>query len=203
MDHKKIGSFLTAERKAKGLTQAALAEQLFLSEKTVSKWENGKGLPDTQSLPKLCEIFGCTLNELLNGERIAAEDYASKADEKLLELQKNKVESDRRLLTAEIVLGVVCVLFFLMTVLLGSYLAEHGQITWGAICIAVSFVLILVAVTYMLIIEQRAGYYQCAECGHKHVPSFRSVFFSAHMGRTRYMKCPRCGKKSWQKKVVE
>ena len=70
MNYNKIGEFIISERKAKKLTQAKLAEKLFVSEKTVSKWETGKGVPDTSSLPKLCEIFNCTLNELLNGERI-------------------------------------------------------------------------------------------------------------------------------------
>ena len=54
MDYNKIGNFISTERKAKNLTQAKLAEKLFVSEKTVSKWENGNGIPDTNLLPKLC-----------------------------------------------------------------------------------------------------------------------------------------------------
>ena len=74
MDYIKIGNFIMQERKAKKLTQAKLAEKVFVSEKTVSKWENGKGLPDTNSLPKLCEILGVSLNELLSGEKIVFKD---------------------------------------------------------------------------------------------------------------------------------
>ena len=69
MDYNKIGEFIAKERKSKKMTQAKLAEKLFVSEKTISKWEQGKGVPDTENLPKLCEIFGVTLNELLAGER--------------------------------------------------------------------------------------------------------------------------------------
>jgi DNA-directed RNA polymerase subunit RPC12/RpoP len=51
-------------------------------------------------------------------------------------------------------------------------------------------------------IEQVAGYYACKKCGHKYVPTYKAVNLSMHMGRTRYMKCPKCGEKSWQKKVI-
>ncbi|WP_141768240.1 hypothetical protein [Streptococcus gallolyticus] len=51
-------------------------------------------------------------------------------------------------------------------------------------------------------IEQTAGYYECPNCHNKYVPTYQSVFWAPHMGRTRYMKCPECGKRSWQKKVL-
>ena len=54
----------------------------------------------------------------------------------------------------------------------------------------------------MLIIEQKAGYYECGECHHKYVPEYKNMLWAPHMGRTRYMKCPKCGMKSWQKKVI-
>ena len=69
MDYNKIGKFITEERKAQKLTQAKLAEKIFVSEKTISKWENGKSMPDSNLLLKLCDIFKIDLNELLNGEK--------------------------------------------------------------------------------------------------------------------------------------
>ena len=98
MDFIKIGKFIMNERKAKNLTQSKLAKMLFVSEKTISKWENGNGVPDTTILPKLCEIFDFSLNELLNGERISKDNYINKAEEKLLEFQKLKEENDKKLL---------------------------------------------------------------------------------------------------------
>lgn len=94
MNYNKIGEFIAKERKAKKLTQLKLAEKLFVSEKTVSKWENGKGIPDTNLLQKLCEIFGISLNELLSGERISIENKQQN-EQLLLDLtkeieQKNK-----------------------------------------------------------------------------------------------------------------
>ena len=71
-----------------------------------------------------------------------------------------------------------------------------------AVLILIGFLPVLFATPFMLRIEQTAGYYQCAHCGHRYVPSYQSVFMAMHMGRTRYMKCPSCQKRSWQKKVI-
>lgn len=65
-----------------------------------------------------------------------------------------------------------------------------------------AFALLIVGVGTCLRIEQKAGYYECQHCGHKYVPSYQQVFFAMNNGRTRYMKCPECGQKSWQKKVL-
>lgn len=64
-----IGNFIASLRKEKGLTQGKLGQLLGVSNKAISKWENGQGLPDTSSMPKLCEILGITTDELLNGKR--------------------------------------------------------------------------------------------------------------------------------------
>ena len=69
--------------------------------------------------------------------------------------------------------------------------------------IILSFVLFIVMCLFAIRIEQKAGYYKCAKCGHKHVPTYLQVNWAMHYGRTRYMKCPSCGKRSWNKKVVK
>ena len=68
--------------------------------------------------------------------------------------------------------------------------------------IVAGFVVCLIGVGFAIRIEQTAGYYQCAKCGHRYVPTFGSVLWAMHFGRTRYMKCPECHKRSWQKKVI-
>ena len=201
MDYNKLGEFITNERRAKNLTQAKLAEKLFVSEKTVSKWENGKGIPDTNSLPKLCEIFGVSLNELLNGERIVSENYVNKAEQKLLELQNAKVQADKHLLAVEIVLGVLSVMFLLAMCIVASVITMPDWVR--IVLIIVGVIACLIGSMFALKIEQVAGYYKCAKCGHKHVPSFKQMQLSMHMGRTRYLKCPHCKQKSWHKKVVK
>ena len=63
-------------------------------------------------------------------------------------------------------------------------------------------ILIVIMAFVALKIEQVAGYYECRKCHHKYVPTYSSVLWAMHMGRTRYMKCPECNERSWQKKVI-
>jgi DNA-directed RNA polymerase subunit RPC12/RpoP len=70
------------------------------------------------------------------------------------------------------------------------------------VIIACAFPVSLVGIVSALRIEQIAGYYECKHCGHRYVPTYKDMLFAMHFGRTRYMKCPSCGKKSWQKKVI-
>ena len=204
MDYKKIGAFILSERKAKNLTQTELAEKIFVSEKTISKWENGKGVPDTETLPKLCDALDITINELLLGERLSSDCYVKSAEENLLALQKVRVEKDKQLLKSEIIFGMITIVFFLAIYCLSVYMMEKFKLFLvPSITLAVSFVGLIIACAWMLRIEQKAGYYVCAHCGKKHVPTFWQVFFAMHVNRTRYMKCPDCKKWSWQKKVVK
>ena len=201
MDYNKIGSFILNERKNKNLTQAKLAEKLFVSEKTISKWENGNGLPDTSILPKLCEILDVTLNELLNGERFNKDEYSAKAEKKLFELQKEKEESDKRLLNAEILVGIVASTLITSLVFIASFIKMP---VWTRILlIAIGFLGFTISMVFALRIEQKAGLYQCSKCEQKYVPTYNQILWSMHFGRTRFMKCPHCNKRSWNKKVIK
>jgi len=61
----------------------------------------------------------------------------------------------------------------------------------------------ILAVAFMAVgIEQKAGYYECQKCHDRHVPTYWQTNLAMHIGRTRYMKCPKCGCWSWQKKVL-
>ena len=201
MDYNKIGSFIAEERKAKKLTQAKLAEKLFVSEKTVSKWENGNGIPDTATLPKICETFNISINELLSGERLSTENYVIKAEEKMLELQKVKEEGDKKLLFMEVIIGVLSVIILLSLTAIAAYFNMEN---WLKITLIVfGFLVSITGFSIALRIEQVAGYYECAKCGNKHVPTYIQVLFAPHVGRTRFMKCPKCKKTSWQKKVIK
>ncbi|MBR2327280.1 MAG: helix-turn-helix domain-containing protein [Clostridia bacterium] len=94
MDQVKIGDFIATERKRLGLTQNELAEKLSISNKTVSKWETGRGLPEVSLMLPLCEILGVTVNELLAGERIT-ENAEKKAEENLMLLLESNEKTDR------------------------------------------------------------------------------------------------------------
>ncbi|MBE6796589.1 MAG: helix-turn-helix transcriptional regulator [Ruminococcaceae bacterium] len=200
MDQIKIGKFIAECRKKESLTQMQLAEKLNITDRAVSKWERGKSLPDSAIMLELCGILKITVNDLLSGEVIMVDNYNKEMENKLLEMVKQKEESDKRLLTLEWVIGILSVIIIVVPAFVGKFLLLEE---WQQVTVALSgFIPGLVGISFAVKIEQVAGYYQCKECGHKYVPTFKAVFLAMHMGRTRYMKCPRCGKKSWQKKVI-
>lgn len=86
MNQEKIGKFIAENRKLKKMTQVQLAEKLGVSDRSVSKWENGRCMPDLSLFEPLCTELGITINELLSGEKINQEQYQE-------ELEKNIVNT--------------------------------------------------------------------------------------------------------------
>ena len=84
MDQIKIGKFIAALRKEKGLTQEQLGEKLGVTNKTISRWETGNYMPDVEMLSLLSKEFGVSINELVSGERLATEDFKKAADSNLV-----------------------------------------------------------------------------------------------------------------------
>lgn len=200
MDTIKVGKFIAERRKKQNLTQVELAEKLCITDRAVSKWECGKSLPDASIMIELCEILDISVNELLTGEEIEMTNYNKQAELNLIEMKKQKEESDKRLLALEVVIAITGVLFLLVLMLIASLIEMK---TWARITLISSgFVVFLILCIICVRVEQKAGYYECGECKEKFTPTFKQVFLSPHMGRTRKMVCPRCGKKSWCKKVL-
>ena len=202
MNQIKIGNFIARKRKEHNLTQKQLADKLSISDKAISKWENGRCMPDVAVMLDLCNVLNITVNDLLNGEVVIMENYKEKSEELLLEMVKEKEESDKMLLIAEVIIGIVSLIPLLIATVFVAY--NQGIEEWvRTITVLASIIPLLIALPFLIKIEQKAGYYRCSECGHCYVPTFKSVLWSMHMGRTRKMKCPKCGKKSWQKKIVK
>lgn len=200
MNQEKIGKFIAKLRKEKGLTQKELAEKLNITDKAISKWENGKSLPDILTIPNLCKELEITINDLLNGEVISIENYEKTNEKLLLEMVKEKEEADKRLLAMEIVIGVLASVTFFILIFVASYVEMRTLLR--ILLIVAGSIMFAFGVGNAIKIEQTAGYYECSECNHKYVPTYQSVFWAQHIGRTRKMKCPKCGKKSWNKKVI-
>ena len=200
MDQVKIGRFIAECRKNQGLTQAQLAEKLNITDRAVSKWERGKAMPDSAIMLELCDTLKITVNDLLSGEVVTMDNYNKELENRLIEIVKQKEESDKRLLTLEWVVGILSVIIIVVPCFAAGYLPLEE---WQRVAIAFSgFIPAFVGFGFAIKIEQVAGYYHCKECGHKYVPELKAMFFAQHMGRTRKLKCPNCGKKSWQKKVI-
>ncbi len=200
MDQIAIGKFISQCRKEKKLTQAMLAEKLGISDRAVSKWETGRSMPDASIMLELCELLGITVNDLFNARRINMDNYKEIAEKTMLELREREEKTARQLLTLEWVISVMACVVLVVTIILADQVTmpmwlKVLDIVGGCICFAVGMF-------YAMKIETEAGYYECSHCKNRYVPKFNSTFFAMHFGRTRYMKCPKCGKRSWQKKVL-
>ena len=200
MDQVKIGKFIADCRKKANLTQMQLAEMLGITDRAISKWETGRSLPDSALMLELCNTLGITVNDLLSGEVVTMENYNKELENNLLEIAKQKETADRRLLAAEVVIGITATVILLALIFVAAFVPM--AVGLKVALIVLGFVLFLTGCFYALRIEQVAGYYECAECGHRYVPTYKAMTFAPHMGRTRKMKCPHCGKRSWQKKVL-
>lgn len=205
MDLLKIGNFISRKRNELNLTQKDLADKLFVTDRAVSKWECGKSLPSSVIMLKLCEILKVSVNELLIGENLNMENNNKENENKLIEtLVKEKENADKRLLQLEIVLGVTGGIFLATMILIAVlgfiYLNLPEWAMYLLICFGVTVFLGLTIIA--LIIELKVGYYECKNCGHKHIPGFKKLFFAPHINRSRYIKCPNCGKKTYNKKVI-
>lgn len=89
MEQQKIGKFIHDLRKEKELTQKQLADLVGVSDKTISKWETGRGIPDTAIMNNLCNVLEISINELLSGERLSEDNYNGKAEENMVNLLKD------------------------------------------------------------------------------------------------------------------
>lgn len=122
MNQIKIGKFISDCRKEKGLTQEQLGEKLGITFKAVSKWENGKGLPDPSIMIELSNILGITVNELLSGGRISAEEYASKADENIVAMATERKAAEK----ASIITGDIAIALLVFWNILNFFLISDG-----------------------------------------------------------------------------
>ena len=204
MDQVKIGSFIAERRKAEHLTQTQVAERLGVTDRAVSKWERGKSLPDASLMLDLCLMLNITVNDLLCGEVVTMDKYNETTEKNLVSMVAQKEAADKRLLMMEIFLGITSTLLLFAMIAIGTVLMTLGYAQWiffllFGIGMVQFFIFAMIAVR----IEQVVGYYQCAHCGHTHVPSYAKTLFAMHINRTRYLKCPHCQKYSWQKKVIK
>lgn len=123
---KNIGEFLQELRKDKGLTQKGLAEQIGVSDKTISKWENGNSVPDTSMLLPLCNALEITVNEFLSCEKILPENYSMKAEENMMALMEENKRTQKGNMVSRIIGGVViCITLVFMLISSSGFLFQN------------------------------------------------------------------------------
>lgn len=204
MNQIKIGEFISSQRKIKNLTQVALAEKLGITDRAVSKWERGKGLPDASLMIDLCEILGITVNELLCGEKINMENKENKNEKNeqlLLEMANDVEQKNKKIWTSMWMILILSTTATITGIFIATLLIPEGVLLFLTyLGIGVFF---LIPCCYALKLEVSVGAYKCKNCGHEIVPTYSEVLRTIHRGTTRYLKCPICGKRTWCKKVLK
>ena len=201
MNQIKIGEFISSQRKKKNLTQESLAAKLGITDRAVSEWEQGKGLPDISLMIDLCEILGITANELLNSEKTGTENSNQKNEQLLLEMAKELEKKNKIIWSSMWVIMTVSITALIAGVFITTFLIPEG--VWQLVTILGVCVVFLMPCFYALKLEVSVGVYKCKNCGHEIVPTYMQALNTMHMGTTRYLKCPNCNKRTWCKKVLK
>ena len=201
MDQVKIGRFIAQCRKKADLTQMQLAEKLNITDRAVSKWETGKSMPDSSIMLELCGVLGITVNDLLSGEKISMENSNQKNEQLLLDMAKEVEQKNKTIWTSMWVIMIVSIVALLVGICNFAFLIPEG--VWQLVTILGICVVFLIPCFYALKLEVSVGAYKCKNCGHEIVPTYTQALNAMHMGTTRYLKCPKCNKRTWCKKVLK
>ena len=201
MNQIKIGKFIAECRKEKQLTQAQLAEKLHITDKAISKWERGVSMPDSSIMLELCDILGISVNELLSGEKIGMGNSDQKNEQLLLDMSKELEQKNKTVWTSMWVIMGVSMTALFAGILIAAFLIPEG--VWQLVTILGLCIVFLIPCFYALKLEVSVGAYKCKHCGHEIVPTYSEALGAMHKGTTRYLKCPKCGQRTWCKKVLK
>ncbi len=197
MDQIKIGQFIAQKRKAAGYTQRQLADILGISDKTVSKWECGNGMPEVSLMLPLCDALHINVNELLSGEDVTDANYKQKAEENMMHLVQEKEESKKKIVLAAVVTAMAILSAIALCVLVQMLEME----TWlRIVLIGIAVIEIVSGIAVACALDLSAGTYECRKCGARFVPTAGAYVKGPHTITTRQLKCPHCGKVSYCKK---
>ena len=201
MDQLAIGKFIAECRKHKNLTQLQLAEKLNITDKAISKWERGIAMPDTSIMLLLCDILGISVNELLSGEKLIMENNNQKNEQLLLEMAKELEQKNKTVWKSMWVIMIISMTALFSGILIAAFLIPEG--VWQLLTIIGICIVFLIPCFYALKLEVSVGAYKCKNCGHEIVPTYKEAMNAMHMGFTRYLKCPKCNKRTWCKKILK
>ena len=191
MDQIRIGKFIAESRKARNLTQRQLADALSISDKTISKWECGKGLPEVSLMLPLCAALDITVNDLLSGEKVSSADYQEKAEGNMIDLMKENEENKKRM-ALSIITGVITVIAVCALIVIVSLIDLPTPVRIILIVFSIAVGAAGIAAAAML--DARAGYFECPYCKELFVPSMGAYVKGYHTITKRRLTCPKCGK---------
>ena len=200
MDQVKIGKFIAECRKKQGLTQLQLAERLNITDRAVSKWENGKSMPDSSIMLELCDVLNITVTDLLNGEIATMEMGNLKNEQLLLDMAKELEKKNKTIWNAMWTIMTVSIIGLIGGLAIIAFFMPEGP--WMLVAILTLCAVFMIPCFYALKLEVSVGAYKCKNCGCEIVPTYAQALNAMHRGTTRYLKCPKCSKRTWCKKVI-
>ena len=201
MNQLEIGRFIADCRKKNNLTQMQLAERLGITDRAVSKWENGKSMPDSSIMLDLCDILCITVNELLSGEKINMENSNQKNEQLLLDMAKELEKKNKIVWSSMWAILIVSMAALIIGIFIARFLIPEGM--WQLIIVLGVCVVFLPPCFYALKLEVSVGAYKCKNCDYEIVPTYKEAMIAMHIGTTRYLKCPKCNKRTWCKKILK
>lgn len=199
MDQKRIGKFISERRRARNLTQRQLADVLSISDKTISKWECGNGMPEVSLMLPLCKALGINVNELLSGECLGETQYFEKAENNMLDLVKDRTSARTKIMVANVSATITVLSALALTLTAGFASIPIGV---RLLLVAIALMVIVSDVAVIVLIAVNTEIYECAACGEKFVPTLSAYIWGPHTMKRRRLKCPYCGKRCWNKSHI-
>ena len=186
-------------RERNKMTQLQLADKLGVTDKTISKWECGKGLPEVSLMLPLCAALDITVNDLLSGEKVSSTDYQKKAEGNMMNLMKENEENKKRM-ALSIITGAITVIAVYALIIIAAFIDLPTIVRIILIMFSVAVGIAGIAATAML--DIKAGYFECPYCKELFVPSMDEYIKSYHTFTKRRLTCPKCGKTGMCKHLV-
>ena len=158
-------------------------------------------MPDSSIMLDLCKELKISVNELLSGEMISIENKNEKQEQLLLDMAKEAEEKNKIIWTSMWVIMGVSMTALFAGILISAFLIPEG--IWQLITILGICILFLIPCFYALKLEVSVGAYKCKNCGYEIVPTYSEALWAMHRGTTRHLKCPKCNKRTWCKKIIK
>lgn len=199
MDQEVIGQFIAQVRKEKGLTQSQLADQLGISNRTISKWETGNGFPEVSLILPLCQALDINVNELLSGKSLSEKDYYQKAEGHMMSLLNEKEENLKKRSLAWAVFVLVIVTVVVLAFIVKSFEEQNALAYWSLLGYMLIF--LFGGMGIMLFLYFDAEIYQCQHCQRRFKPTLRN-YLSSPVRTLREKKFRLLGNNPWYRTLT-
>ena len=147
----------------------------------------------------LCNELEITVNELLSGERVSEEDYLKKAEENMVNLVREALESKKKIVLSAMVAGLTIIATVPLFILSGMF---EMPVWTRVLLMGIGFVIMVIGIAIACVLDREAGAFECPECKERFVPDMKSYVMGPHTITKRKLTCPKCGCTKYCKHVL-